>query len=358
MARVMVGMSGGVDSSVAAAMLQEEGHQVIGVTMRIWNGAGSLKEGVRHGCCGPGEEEDVEDARVVARALGIDFHVLDLRQEYLAEVLDYLRREYVSGRTPNPCVRCNRTVKFGALLRKARDSGIDFDYFATGHYARVEYDRARGRYLLKRARDFGKDQTYFLYALSQEQLGCLLFPLGDYTKEEVRRMASEFGLSVAAKLESQDFIAGGYSLLMGTAPAGPILDRRGEVLGEHRGIPFYTIGQRRGLGISAGGPAYVVAIDRDRNAIVVGGKEDLYQDELTASDLNWIAIEEVSHPIKVSARIRYRHREDEAMVVPLGDGKVRVKFAQPQMAIAPGQSIVFYDGAIVVGGGTIERAGQ
>jgi len=356
--KVVVAMSGGVDSSVAAALLKEKGYQVNGVTMKIWDGEAFPVEGVRHGCYGPGEEEDIEDARKVAQILGIPFHVFDLRQEYKAEVLDYFCHEYLSGRTPNPCLRCNHKVKFDALLRKTQDSGIDFDYFATGHYARVEYNENKHRYLLKKAMDLSKDQSYFISSLSQEQLGRLLFPIGNYTKEEVRKMASDFELGVDNKPESQDFIAGGYSFLIEAGQPGPILDKQGNVLGEHRGIPFYTIGQRKGLGISSKEPLYVTDIDQEKNAIVVGGKEEVYRDELTASGLNWIAIDKLTRPTDVKAKIRNLHQEAEATVTPLNEDKVYVKFKEPQMAITPGQAVVFYQGDVVVGGGTIERAGK
>ena len=353
--KVAVAMSGGVDSSVAAALLKEQGYAVSGVTMQIWDGEAYPAGDVRHGCYGPGEIEDIADARKVAQALGIDFHVLDLRREYKTEVLDYLYQEYSSGRTPNPCLRCNHKVKFDALLRKARESGIEFDYFATGHYARVQSDKSKHRYMLKKARDSSKDQSYFLSSLSQEQLGHSLFPVGDYTKEEVRKMAADFGLAVGNKPESQDFAAGGYGALVGTAPPGPILDKEGNVIGEHGGIPFYTIGQRKGLGISAREPRYVTAIDPEKNVIIAGSKEDVYGDSLIASGLNWIATKELKQPTKVRAKIRYLHDEAEATVTPLGRDEVYVKFNEPQMAIAPGQAVVFYHGDIVLGGGTIER---
>jgi tRNA-specific 2-thiouridylase len=359
MPKVAVAMSGGVDSSVAAALLKEKGYEVIGVTMKVWDGETLPANGTRHACYGPGEEEDLEDARKVAQVLGIPLNIFDLRQEYKIEVLDYFCHEYLSGRTPNPCIRCNRRVKFDALLRKARDTGIEFDYFATGHYARVEHDEGRSRYLLKKAKDMAKDQSYFLFALSQEQLSNSLFPLGNHTKEEVRKMARDLELGIDDKPESQDFFAGDYSSLLGkVARPGPILNKEGEILGEHRGIPFYTIGQRKGLGISSKEPLYVTAIDQEKNVIVVGPKEEVYGDELVAMELNWIAIQELSRPVDLKAKIRYLHKEAEAMVIPLDEDKVHVKFKEPQMAITPGQAVVFYDDDTVIGGGTIERAGR
>ena len=356
MAKVVVAMSGGVDSSVAAALLKEKGYEVIGVTMKIWDGEAFLEKRDHHACYGPGEGEDIEDAQKVAQILGIPLYTFDLGAEYKSEVLDYVCHEYLSGRTPNPCIRCNRRIKFDALVKKAQDSGIEFDYLASGHYARVEYDESRCRYLLKKASDLKKDQSYFLFSLSQEQLGRLLFPVGNYTKEEVRRMASHLGLGVDGKPESQDFVSGGYySLVKAIAQPGPILDRQGNVLGQHQGIPFYTIGQRKGLGISAVEPLYVTAIDPGRNAIVVGNKEELYGDELIASEVNWIAVERLGQPVEAKAKIRYRHKEAEAVVIPLDQDKVQVKFKEPQMAVTSGQAIVFYDGDMVVGGGTIEQ---
>ena len=359
MAKIVVAMSGGVDSSVAAALLQEKGHEVTGITMKVWDGEALPGDGARHSCYGPGEQEDIADAWEVAQVLGIPFYTFDLRQEYKSEVLDYFCHEYLLGRTPNPCVRCNRRVKFDALLKKARRSGLEFDYFATGHYARVEYDESKRRYLLKKARDMTKDQSYFLFSLSQEELGCSLFPLDSYTKGEVRKMARDLGIGVADKPESQNFIAGGYSTFVeAIAKPGSIMDRQGNILGQHQGIPFYTIGQRKGLGISARAPLYVTAIDPERNAIVVGSKEEVYGDELIASELNWVAIDELQQPIEAKAKIRYLHNEAEAVITPLDADRVYVKFNEPQMAITPGQAIVFYDGDTVIGGGTIESMGR
>lgn len=356
--KIVVAMSGGVDSSVAAALLKEKGYEVIGITMKVWDEEALPRDGIRYSCYGAGKE-DIEDTYEVARLLEIPLYTFDLRQEYKAEVLDYFHNEYLAGRTPNPCVRCNRRIKFDALVEKARHSGLEFDYVATGHYVRVEYDESKHRYLLKKSTDTKKDQSYFLFSLSQEQLGYAVFPLGSYAKEEVRKKARALRLSVADKPESQDFIAGGYSTLVGavTKP-GPILNKKGNILGQHRGIPFYTIGQRKGLGISSKQPLYVITIDQDRNAITVGTKEEVYGDELIASELNWIAVEELKRPIEVKAKIRYRHFEAKAMVTTLSKDKVYVKFKEPQMAITPGQAIVFYDGDVVIGGGMIEQAGK
>jgi len=349
-------MSGGVDSSVAAALLKRQGHDVVGVTMKIWDGE-SLPEKTAHGCCYGPENEDIEDARRVAEALGIPFHVFDLRREYRDEVLAYVRREYTAGRTPNPCVKCNRRVKLDSLVEKAREAGIRFEFVATGHYARAERDETTGRCLLKKATDATKDQSYFLYSLSQEQLARSVFPLGDCTKKQVRRLATDFRLSVHDKPESQDFAAGGYGSLVGaSARPGPIVDTQGNALGRHRGIPFYTVGQRRGLGVAAHQALYVIEIDAERNAVVVGSKDQVYHDELECSELNWMAIQRLEGPIQARARIRYSHKEAEATVSPLGENRAKVKFSEPQMAITPGQAVVFYEGDIVLGGGTIDRS--
>ena len=355
--RIAVGLSGGVDSSVAAALLKEKGYDVTGITMKVFDGSRALKVSEKHGCYGPGEEEDIEAAASVCRSLRIPFHVLDLTNVYRTHVIDYFRREYLHGRTPNPCVVCNRKVKFGFLLQEARKTGIDFDIFATGHYARTL--ESEGRWLLKKALDASKDQSYFLYTLTPDQLSRTWFPLGEHTKEATREMARSLGLVTAARPESQDFVAGGdYSTLFHAddIEEGDILDEAGNRLGKHRGIIHYTLGQRQGLGIASDRPLYVLRIDAERNAIVAGPKERLLAKGLIAADLNLIAMDELSEPIDVAAKIRLNHREVEATLFPQDGDRARIRFAVPQSAVTPGQSVVFYSGDTVVGGGVIEEA--
>jgi tRNA-specific 2-thiouridylase len=361
MAKVVVAMSGGVDSSVAAALLKEDGNQVIGATMQIWPSSELADEADKFGgCCGL---DAVEEAKSVAYGLRIPHYVLNFRDLFAQKVIANFCGEYSLGRTPNPCIRCNEHIKFDALLSRAKE--FDADYIATGHYARIERDGVHDRRLLKKGIDRTKDQSYVLYVMSQNQLRHALMPLGGYTKERVRQIARELELPVANRAESQEicFIPDGdYPRFFreyvpeGVKP-GPILDREGNTLGEHQGILFYTIGQRRGLGISATEPLYVVAIDRGRNAIIVGPKAEVYGDELIVNNLNWIAIETLNQPIYLKAKIRYRHREADAVVTPLPSGdRAHVKFIQPQMAITPGQAIVFYHKDTVMGGGTIAQA--
>ena len=359
MAKVVIAMSGGVDSSPAAVMLKQAGHKVTGITMKIWDGDDAPKNGDHHACYGPGEAEDIEDARKIARMLDIPFYVFDLTQEYKKDVLDYISSEYLSGRTPNPCVRCNCNVKFGALIKKAQDSGLEFDYFASGHYVKAEYDKSRQRYILKKAQDVAKDQSYFLFSLSQEQLSLSLFPLSNYTKGEIRKVARTFGLEVKDKPESQDFITGGYhNLVRGKAQPGPIVDKQGNILGQHRGIPFYTIGQRKRLGVFSSEPLYVTVIDCEKNSLTVGPKSEIYQREFTMSRINWIAIPFLTGSIRAKIKIRYHHKEADALITPLPENEVTVVTDEPQMAITPGQAAVFYDRDTVLGGGTIERVKQ
>ena len=357
---VAVGLSGGVDSAVAAALLVEQGYSVLGLTMKIWSGDIPVPAGAKEACYGPDEAEDVTACESLCRKLGIDYQAIDLSREYEAKVLDYFRREYLAGRTPNPCVVCNSELKFGFLVERAHDLGLDFEYFATGHYARIAY-RGSGRPCLRVAFDPGKDQSYFLYRLGPERLSRVLFPLGDLTKRQVRDIARRLGLDVAEKAESQDFIAGGdYSPLFASqAPeGGDIVDAEGRFLGTHRGLPFYTIGQRRGLGISSSEPLYVIALDRDRNRVIVGPNHGLFADGLLASDFQFNAKPEGSDPpFRGFAKIRQNHPNVPCSFDPGVDGSCHVSFDESQRAIAPGQSVVIYDEeGFVLGGGIIEKA--
>ena len=357
--KVVVAMSGGVDSSVAAALFKREGHQVIGVTMQIRPSnrqAGADRFG---GCCGINA---IEDARKVAYKLGIPHYVMNFRENFARKVIDDFCQEYRQGRTPNPCIRCNQYIKFGALLEKTRELGADF--IATGHHAKIEKDEAKGTYFLKKGVDRQKDQSYFLYPLTQVQLSRTLLPVGNLTKEKVREIAGEMALPVAAKPESQDicFIPDdNYAVFLkdyipGAARPGAILNERGDTLGSHQGIMYYTVGQRKGLGISGKEPSYVITIEPERNAVIVGTKAQALGDELIAGRLNWILMDTLTQPLTIKAKIRYRHQEAEAVVTPLDKEQVQVKFKEPQFAITPGQAVVFYDKETVVGGGIIEQA--
>lgn len=357
--KVMLGMSGGVDSSVAAAVLLQQGFEVIGVTMQIWPDMEEERRKTEGGCC---SLSAVDDARRVANKLGIPYYVLNFKDIFQEKVIDYFTDEYMQGRTPNPCIACNRYVKFDAMLKKAVSMGID--YIATGHYAKVEYDEKTGRYLLKKSVTEKKDQTYALYNLTQEQLSHTLMPIGSYTKDRVREIAREIGLTVASKPDSQEicFVEDNdygryisentdYNIV-----PGDFVDTKGNVLGKHKGIVHYTVGQRKGLGIALGKPVFVVEINVQRNRVVLGDESEAFSNALISDDLNFISIEKLSEPLKVKAKIRYSAKEADAVVYPIENGKARVVFDSPQRAITPGQSVVFYDGDIVVGGGTIEKS--
>jgi tRNA-specific 2-thiouridylase len=354
--KVAVGLSGGVDSSVAAALLLNQNYEVCGITMEIYDGSVHPDESAKHACYGPGEKEDVESAAAICEKLKIPFQAIDLRQEYKNHVIDYFRNEYLAGKTPNPCVVCNQKLKFGFLLEKARQAGCDFDYFATGHYARIE--KSVGRFLLKRAADHSKDQTYFLYGLTPQQLARTLFPVGEHTKQQVREMAYALGLETADREESQDFIDGGdYAILFSKdeIKAGEIVNEKGQVLGQHRGIIHYTIGQRRGLGIASHQPLYVSRIDAAGNRIVVSHHEQRSKG-LIAGDLNWIAVDRIERPQQVQVKIRLQHKETEATVYPPDGDQTRILFKKPQLSVTPGQSAVIYDDDTVLGGGVIIAA--
>ncbi len=360
--RVAVGLSGGVDSAVTAHLLLQEGYRVFGITMQTWDGSVSVLTTERSGCFGPGEIHDIQSARQHAERLGIEHHIIPMAEEYREEILGHFRAEYMAGRTPNPCVRCNRLIKFGGLLRRAAEIGLDFDFFATGHYARVQISPANGRFLLKKGLDARKDQSYFLSHLGQDQLSRCLFPLGELTKVEVRELARQMNwLDLVEKRESQDFIDGGKHdpLFQGCTPRpGAFVDQEGRVLGSHRGIIHYTIGQRKGLGLNTTGePLYVLRIDEAENTVTVGPREKLLSRRFFARDLNWISIEKPGpEPMRLHARIRQQHQEAPAVVFPPreeGDTGLEVVFDEPQLSITPGQTVVFYDGETVVGAGTI-----
>ncbi|MHB0913679.1 MAG: tRNA 2-thiouridine(34) synthase MnmA [Armatimonadota bacterium] len=348
--KVAVAMSGGVDSSVAAAILLEEGYEVIGMTMRTLP-ASDIPDGA---CSVP---DAVEDARRVAETLGIPHHTIDLSDLFREAVIDYFAGEYRRGRTPNPCVHCNRLVKFGALMRAAFELGAE--RLATGHYAKIEH---KERYLLKRGLDRSKDQTYALYRLTQEQLARTLFPLGNLAKDETRRLAETLGLSMADKPDSQEicFIPEkDYPAFLAvhapeTVSPGPLEDTEGRVIGEHPGIAFFTVGQRKRLGVSRPEPTYVVRIVPERRAVVVGRNEDLFAKSFTASELNFISIEALTAAIAVTCKIRYNMKDTPALLTPLPGGRARVIFNKPERAITPGQASVFYQEDEVVGGGTID----
>lgn len=344
-------MSGGVDSSVVAGLLKDKGFAVIGITMQIWERSKDWG-----GCCGIGS---IEDAKKVAHKLGIPHYVLNFRDVFKEKVIANFCAEYKQGRTPNPCIKCNQYLKFDALLKEAKKLGAD--YIATGHYARIEFDKQRKRYLLKKGIDGQKDQSYVLYMLTQEQLQHTLMPLGELTKIKVRQIAREKDLPVAEKAESQEicFIPdNNYGSFLQEhineeAKPGPILNKEGETIGEHQGIIFYTIGQRKGLRIAAKEPLYVSAIDKENNSIIVGKKTQVYGEELVVDGFNAIYREEIKEPIKAEVKIRYLHPPASATVIPLGKDKLKVKFEQPQWAITPGQAVVFYHDSMVIGGGTI-----
>lgn len=352
--RVVVAMSGGVDSSVAAYLLVREGYEVIGVTMDLIESSCRIKR--PDTCCSLAA---FEDAMKVAEIIGISHRILNLKKEFEQKVIGPFLEEYLTGRTPNPCVVCNKEIKFGLLLNYAKELGADL--LATGHYARIE--RTDSGYQLKKAVDLSRDQSYFLYCLTPKQLSSALMPLGSYTKQEVRQIARELKLPVATKPESREicfvpdnnykrFLAGRVSDRL---RPGPILDKKGNILGCHQGISSYTIGQRKGLGLALGKPQYVTEIDKDKNILIVGDKKDLSQSELIAEDVNWISSKEPTSDIQASAKIRYLHQEAPAIITPLSDGNVQVKFEKPQQAITPGQAVVFYQDDVVLGGGWIKK---
>jgi len=354
---VMIGMSGGVDSSVAAALLLEKGYDVIGVTMQIWPETPEEVKLTEGGCC---SLSAVDDARRVANTLGIPYYVLNFKEVFENKVINYFIDKYLKGRTPNPCIACNRHVKFEALLNKAVSMGID--YVATGHYAIIEYNEDRKRYLLRKSVTQAKDQTYALYNLTQEQLSRVLMPIGNFSKDDVRQKAKDLGLNVASKPDSQEICFvddNNYGRFIEENTdkkiiPGNFVDTKGNVLGKHKGIIHYTVGQRKGLGIALGKPMYVVGLDVENNNVILGEDSEVFGRELIAYDLNFISIDNLEEPMRVKAKIRYSAKEADALIIPIEKDKVKVVFDTPQRAITPGQSVVFYENDLVVGGGIIQ----
>ena len=363
---IAVAMSGGVDSSTVAAMLRSDGHNVIGLTMQLWNqrrlaGREGMPESVQGRCC---SIDDVYDARRVAQQIGIPYYVVNHEERFERDVVRPFVEEYLSGRTPIPCSLCNNHLKFDQLLIVAQQIGAE--RVATGHYARVGYDEARRRWLLKRPADHSKDQTYFLFGLTQEQLSCTLFPLGDMTKPQVRELAAKHGLSIAEKPDSQEicFVPGGdykrfidaYLAEQGESlpdTAGELVTTAGEVIGEHTGIHNFTVGQRKGLGLATGSPLYVIQISGAQKQVVVGGDEHLYSRTLRAKRVNLISVDDLHDSMRVTAKIRHRHEPAPATIERTSTDEILATFDEPQRAITPGQAVVFYDGDVVVGGGWI-----
>ena len=342
--KILLGMSGGVDSSVSAVVLQEQGYEVIGATMKLWEDT----------------EKAIEDAKKVCKKLGIEHHVIDCTEKFRCHVINKFISEYENAKTPNPCVECNRYLKFGAFYEKAKELGCE--YIATGHYAKTEYSEKYKRYVLKKSDEEKKDQTYFLYYIPKEEIEYIIFPLQNRTsKEETRKIAEKNSLQVAHKKDSQEicFIPDNdYQKFLQKYSSqkpkvGNIVLKDGTVLGKHKGLINYTIGQRKGLGISYKEPLYVIKLDIQKNQVIVGTEQDLYSKELIANEINWLAIDKLNEPLKLKAKVRYRAKEAECTVYPIENEQVKVIFDEPQRAITPGQSVVFYDEDIVIGGGKI-----
>ena len=354
--KVVVGMSGGVDSSVAAYLLKQQGYDVIGVTMQIWQDEEEIKNQENGGCCGLSA---VDDARRVATTLDIPYYVMNFKNEFKSSVMDYFVKEYLDGRTPNPCIACNRYVKWESLLKRSLDIGAD--YIATGHYARI-IQLENGRYTLKRSVTDAKDQTYALYNLTQYQLAHTLMPVGDYEKDKIREIAKEINLPVAHKKDSQEicFIPDNdYAAFIEREAGdqvpkeGNFIDTNGNVLGKHKGITHYTIGQRKGLNLAFGKPVFVTEIRPDTNEVVLGDNVDVFSQELFCNQINFMAVEDISEPKRVLAKIRYSHKGTYCRIEKIGEDCIKCTFEEPVRAVTKGQAVVFYENDYVFGGGTI-----
>lgn len=354
--KAVIAMSGGVDSSVAAYLIKEQGYDCMGITMKLFHNE-DIGVSKGHSCC---SLDDVEDARSVAYALDIPYHVFNFSERFQKDVIDRFISAYENGGTPNPCIDCNRYLKFDKLYRRARE--LEYDCVVTGHYARIEWDARVGRYLLKKAADRGKDQSYVLYSMTQEQLAHTRFPLGDLKKEKVREIAQTQGFVNAKKHDSQDlcFVQEGHyfdfieQYTGKSYPEGDFIDKEGNVIGRHRGIIRYTVGQRRGLGISGPEPIYVCAVDPSANTVTLGKEQELFSKMLTAGDVNLISVPGIEGAVRLKAKVRYRQAEQPATVTQTGADTLNIEFDEPQRAITKGQSVVLYDGDIVVGGGIIQ----
>ncbi len=352
--KALIAMSGGVDSSVAAYLIKSQGYETCGITLKLYSNPDDIK--CRRTCC---SLDDVEDARSVANKLDIPYYVLNFKDNFEETVIKNFVTSYQNGLTPNPCIECNRYIKFNQLLSRANQ--LDFDYVVTGHYIQRDYDKQSGRYLLKKAVDHTKDQSYVLYTLTQDQLKQSLFPLGTMTKHEVREIADAHGFINSQKPDSQDicFVPDGdYAAFIEKytgipSKIGNFIDKNGNILGTHKGIIHYTIGQRKGLGLSLAKPAYVIEKNLDNNTVTLGSNDDLFTTTLTANNINLIAVDKITEPLKLKAKTRYSQIEEPAIVNQIDEDTIHVEFTSPQRAITPGQAVVLYDDDIVVGGGTI-----